>query len=394
MFRPCGLTDSPGAAAPAGATAALIGLCFALRPIGLFRRVTCVAFAFIGIAVIYYTQIRSTLVMLAIGLMVITFLMMIRGRAAQALTLAFGSGGMILAALFWVARRMGSGVLDRFRTLVDSNSGNLYGRSRGGFVWEALTKTVWDNPLGLGLGWWGMIHSTFRNPARYSTVWVEVMIPAWVIDGGFPLLILYMGAVIVTIIDSFRIALKSKDPDVMAWAPLVVALNISTLALSFSFVTFVTPIGQQFWLLNAVLYVADTGRRSSRAERPAAVQPGRVVVRSGVPGRCLQGRSPDDAPTAGRIQREAAPRPRPSRLEPLHGEPAGRASGRGGRADPLWRPADRPFAPRAAAAGVVWGPHRRGPAVRRLGAVLAPTGRRSRRRRRVARACQLRPPLA
>ncbi len=274
MFRPCGLSDSPGAAAPAGATAALIGLCFALRPIGLFRRAACVVLAFIGITVIYYTQIRSTLVVLAICVLVITVMMIIRGRTGEALTLAFASAGMSIGALYWVARRMGSGVLERFRTLVDSDTGDLYRRSRGGFVWEALTRTVWENPLGHGLGWWGMIHSTFRNPTRYSTVWVEVMIPAWVIDGGFPLLILYMGAVIVTILDSLRIALKSKDPDVSAWAPLVVALNISTLALSFSFVTFVTPIGQQFWLLNTVLHVADAQARS-RGERPATVQPAR-----------------------------------------------------------------------------------------------------------------------
>ncbi len=230
--------------------------------------------AFIGIAVIYYTQIRTTLLVLGICVLVLTILMMIRGRAAQALTLAFGSLGMTFAALFWVARRMGSGVYDRFQTLIGSDPGKLYYASRGGFVWEALTKTIWENPLGHGLGWWGMIYATFRSPYRYSTLWVEVMIPGWIIDGGFPLLILYFGAVIVAILNSLRIALKSQDPDVTSWAALVFALNISTLALCFSFVTFVTPIGQQFWLLNAVLHVADVQARK-RGARPVAAEPAR-----------------------------------------------------------------------------------------------------------------------
>ena len=59
IFRPCGLTDSPGAAAPAGAVAALVGLSFALRPIGILRRLVSAMLAFIGVAVIYYTQVRS-----------------------------------------------------------------------------------------------------------------------------------------------------------------------------------------------------------------------------------------------------------------------------------------------------------------------------------------------
>ena len=35
FLRPCGLTDTPGGASGAGSTAAVLGLCLALRPIGL-----------------------------------------------------------------------------------------------------------------------------------------------------------------------------------------------------------------------------------------------------------------------------------------------------------------------------------------------------------------------
>ena len=45
ILRPCGLSDTPGGAAPTGVTAAMLGLCFALRPIGAFRRVACAGLA-------------------------------------------------------------------------------------------------------------------------------------------------------------------------------------------------------------------------------------------------------------------------------------------------------------------------------------------------------------
>ena len=54
------------------------------------------------------------------------------------------------------------------------------------------------------------------------------MISAWVIDGGFPLLIGYGGAVVVAACTTrSRIALTSKDRDVSFWAAVVVAQNLS-----------------------------------------------------------------------------------------------------------------------------------------------------------------------
>ena len=37
IMRPCGLTDSPGAVAPAGMAAALLGLCWALLPMAVWK---------------------------------------------------------------------------------------------------------------------------------------------------------------------------------------------------------------------------------------------------------------------------------------------------------------------------------------------------------------------
>jgi hypothetical protein len=275
IFRPCGLSDSPGAAAPAGAVTALIGLCFALRPIGAVRRLACVGLAFAGIAVIYYTQIRSMLLVVIFCLLTQMVLLGLQGRLASALSIAVGGGSMIVGSLYWVARRMGNSVTDRFLTLLDSDPTGLYTGSRGGFLRETLTKTIWENPLGYGLGWWGTVNVMFFTATKVSTVWVEVMITAWIIDGGIPLLIAYGGAVVVATWNAGRIALTSKDPDVSFWATAVLGQNISAIALCFSFVTFLSPIGMQFWLLNAALHAADVQSRA-KGERPKPVAANRA----------------------------------------------------------------------------------------------------------------------
>ena len=269
IFRPCGLSDSPGAAAPAGSLATLIGLCFVMRPIGILKRIFCVGMAFIGVAVIYYTQIRSTIVVMIFCLLTQMVLLILQGRIASALSIVAGGASMLVGAIFWVARRMGGEVFTRFSTLWNSNQSELYGRSRGGFVWEALTQTIWEYPLGMGLGWWGMVHVMFANPLRPSLVWVEVMIPAWIVDGGIPLLIAYSGAVGLATVNSLRIALTSKDQDVSFWATVIVGQNIAAIALCFSYVTFLTVIGTQFWILNAALHAADMKAKSLEKARPA-----------------------------------------------------------------------------------------------------------------------------
>ena len=272
IIRPCGLTDSPGSASPAGAVAALIGLCFALRPIGAWRRLACLALAFIGVAVIYYTQVRFPLVMLVICGMVLTGLLIYQQNYKQAVELVVGGIVIGLGALMWVARSVGSRVLKRFGSLMSENPGSYYYRSRGAYVHHALEVVLWQYPFGYGMGWWGMTHAMFSDPSRFSPVWVEVMIPAWIYDGGAPLLVLYVGAVVVAVLNSLRIALRSNDPDVSFWAAVVVALDVSTVALCFSFVAFVNPIGLQFWLLNAALHAADALARARPLRLPAAAR--------------------------------------------------------------------------------------------------------------------------
>src|SRR5262249_47245398 len=108
IIRPCGLTDTPGAASPAGATAALIGLCWALRPIAVWKRLASFGLAFVGVAVIYFTHVRSALVMLAFCLVALTGLFVLQKHYRQAVLLAMAGGAMVLGALAWAVATGGN----------------------------------------------------------------------------------------------------------------------------------------------------------------------------------------------------------------------------------------------------------------------------------------------
>jgi len=263
IMRPCGLTDSPGAVAPAGQAAALMGLCWALLPLPLWKRGLAVALAFAGIAVIYYTQVRFSFVMLAICLTTLTALLVLQRDIRKAALLSTLAITLLIAAFAWVATSAGDAMVNRFMTLFTSEPGKLYGESRGNFVQETFEVLIWDHPLGYGMGWWGMINAIFGSPSRPSPIWCEVMIPAWVFDGGIPLLIAYSMAIVVTMLDSFRIARTSKDPAIAYWASVIIAYNLSIVATCFSYVTFLSPLGFPFWLLSAALHAADAQTRAA-----------------------------------------------------------------------------------------------------------------------------------
>jgi hypothetical protein len=262
IVRPCGLTDSPGSATNAGSVAALLGLSFALRPIAAWRRLASLGLAFAGVAVMYFSQVRMSMVMLAICFAVLILLMVLQGNVRGALTGVAGVGCVMGGALAWAARTGGAQVLERFGSLLADDPTKVYQQNRGLFVTDAFFRVLPQYPFGYGMGWWGMVHGMFADPSRASLVWVEVMIPAWVYDGGLFLLVGYGGAVVAAIYSSLRVALTSRDRDLAFWAAVVTAQNLGLAATCFSYVTFLSPLGAQFWLLSAMVYAADAQSRA------------------------------------------------------------------------------------------------------------------------------------
>jgi len=270
IIRPCGLTDQIGSAAPAGATAALLALAYALRPIGIVRKLVCLCVAFLGVAVIYYSQVRMILVMFVICLFVLIVVFSLQKNFRSATLLGGLSLAIIAGALTWVATTSGWSVVDRFLSLLTFNFAEKYQTSRGAFVSHTFETLIWSYPLGTGLGWWGTIYSVFGDKTVPSTLWVEVMWPAWIMDGGIPLMVLYVIAIVAALGNTLRVALKSKDRELAFWAAVIFASNLSAFATCFSYVTFVTSIGMQFWLLSAVVHAADIHVRTIAAAQARA----------------------------------------------------------------------------------------------------------------------------
>jgi hypothetical protein len=278
ILRPCGLGDTPGGGAMAGSVAALVGLATALRPIGKLRRLACLAMAFGGMAVIYYSQVRMIFVMTIICLAVLGAVFVLQKNFGHATLLGVLGAAMVVGALSWVMATSGRVVVERFLGLTEKPFSQSYNESaRGGLVWFALSFQMWDAPLGMGLGGWGVAPGLVG--AAPIGVWVELMITGWIADGGIPLLALNFIALIAAMINTLRIALRSRDRDIRFWAAVVFASNLSVIATCFSWVTFITVIGMQFWFLAALIHAADHQARreaatAMRARRPPPRPPG------------------------------------------------------------------------------------------------------------------------
>lgn len=280
VLRPCGLSDTPGAAASAGAITFLLGVGLALRPGSRWWwRLSCLLLAVSGMAIMYFSQVRQMLIttVLAAGLMVGLFAL--RGEIRRALTIAAVGGGLFGLALLWALRSGGEAVLARFRALFER--GDLmetYYASRGHFIESALFHWLPKYPVGAGLGRWGMANVYFgqRRPAGFpgGNLYAEDNITAWVYQGGIVMLVLAGGALLVTMIRLVRIARTTPDRDLANSAAVITALCAGILTQVFGSPPFVAPTGLIFWLLAAALHAADQNVRvEQRRARPLAAAP-------------------------------------------------------------------------------------------------------------------------
>jgi hypothetical protein len=109
-------------------------------------------------------------------------------------------------------------------------------------------------PLGAGLGRWGMAAGYFGAAAASQTLWAEIQFTGWMIDGGIVLIALYCGALLVTGISQYRVAMIRQHPRLAQCGAVVLAADFGTAALIFSFTPFVTQVGIQYWFLAGALH--------------------------------------------------------------------------------------------------------------------------------------------
>jgi len=252
IIRPCGLYDTPGAVSAPGAWAALTGFALFQQERRFFRRAISLGCAFLGVAVIYLTLVRTAFVIVLVGAVCYAAILAFRRQEGDATSFAVGAGATMVAALLFASVFGGSKVTSRFASLFQSDPTKIYYQSRGVQLEYAMLNDTNEYPLGAGLGTWGMVPAYFGGGSKFA----EVQAHGWILDGGLPLLVLYSAAILAAIFRDLKYCMTTRSKAVFQWATCITAVNISTAITVLSFVPFNTQIGMQFWLLTGVLHGA------------------------------------------------------------------------------------------------------------------------------------------
>lgn len=262
MIRPPGLFDAAGAVAGAAMVATILGLIFCLEPMAWWKRGASLAFALAGMSALYLSHVRAAFVM-TLGMMA-AYLVLLVAQNQKKRVVGFGvlSFGLVFVGLSIATTLGGDSVAERFRTLLEDDPRKLYYQSRGIQVESAMTELVDEYPLGAGLGRTGMLSYYFGESGPVSRgLFAEVQPNAWMLDGGVPLVGLYGLVLIVTLFGDLSLIRSLADPEDRLVATIVVAANVGTIGLVFTFVPFGTAVGMQFWFLEGML-------RGAMADRP------------------------------------------------------------------------------------------------------------------------------
>ncbi len=258
VYRPMGLTDTPGGAATAGFYALLFGVIIAIKYKNPMLRIAGLASGAIGLFCVYLSQVRSILVLTALS-MVFFALVLIRTAQIARLTMMFFSVTTLFMATFsWAVAIGGQSTLTRVFSLFAGSADQVYKENRGFFLQHTINNLLPEYPLGAGLGRWGMMNSYFGDNTYLESrpIYVEIQWTGWLLDGGVPLILAYVAALYLACLAAWKIAINLKLGDFALWGGLVFAYNIGAIAITFNYPIFNSQGGMELWLLNSALFVA------------------------------------------------------------------------------------------------------------------------------------------
>lgn len=256
ILRPPGLTDVPGGAAIGGLMAALLGVVLGSQS-GLsgFRRVFCFGIAGVGVSVIYFTQVRSLLVLLIVAITVMCLVLGRQGRVVQSAWIGGVCASLLAITFAWAVAVGGQSISSRFATLTEGGLSQSFQQNRGMFLKHTFEDLLTEYPFGAGVGRWGMMSVYFPGDSSQSPpIWVEIQITGWLLDGGVLMWLFYGGAIVVSLLCLYRIAIAGTDTRVSYLACIVLCLNCFVVGLSFAGPVFNTQLGIQFWFLTAAVF--------------------------------------------------------------------------------------------------------------------------------------------
>jgi hypothetical protein len=255
IVRPSGLSDTPGGAALAGSLTALLGLGLCLRKRRPWQVAAILGAIGIGLDAVYLTQVRSLLLMAIVSAGVLGFVAFRRGRVARASWILATGAALLVASFLWASSVGGASISNRFIGLKDTGALETYQAERGTFLNYTLTELLDQFPFGAGVGRWGMMNTYFGDTADFFTapIHVEIQLTGWLLDGGWPMWLLYGGAILASLLASFKIT-ASRNPDVAELAMLILAVQVFITGMTMAGPVFNTQLGVLFWVLAAMLH--------------------------------------------------------------------------------------------------------------------------------------------
>lgn len=285
VYRPMGLTNTPGGAAAAGFIAVLFAIAFFLIDHRRKMQFLYGGVMLVGMAAIYLSQVRVMLLMELICMAAMVGLLTLRaGRGEprharrilnkRRLTALTGLMALVVVVGFsWSVAVGGTAISSRVYSLTASNPGEVYRKNRGQFLLYTVEDALPEYPLGAGPGRWGMMGYYFGNPnnVHHPLLWSEIQWTGWIYDGGVPMVLLYTLAIALAMRVAYKLALNQRSAEIGILAALVFAYNVSALAATFDADYFISAGGMDFWLLNAMLFNAAYHTFRAPAPKPEGV---------------------------------------------------------------------------------------------------------------------------
>jgi len=268
VYRPMGLTDTPGGAGNSGFYAFLLGVGIALKIKNPILRIICMGSAILGLFCIYLSQIRSILILCAVSMIFLAIVFIRTGQITRLVGMVSTVTTLFIASFSWATAVGGKRTSARFASLTANSADKVYHDNRGEFLESTYKELLPQYPLGAGLGRWGMINGYFgdNTDAVSQPIWVEIQWTAWLLDGGVPLIFAYVWAIYSACHTAWKIATNSKLGDFTLWGGLIFAYDVGNIVISFGYPVFLSQGGMEFWLLNTVLFVAASNSQIATAE--------------------------------------------------------------------------------------------------------------------------------
>ena len=258
VYRPMGLTDVPGGAASSGQYSILFGVIMTLKYRNPFLWIMGIVSISIGLFCILLSQVRSILVSTIICLLFFALILVRTANFSRLSIMAVGIISLFITTFSWAIAVGGTQTQDRLNTLFTDSFQNIYQQNRGHFLQDTINNLLPQYPLGAGLGRWGMMNNCFGDPTNMEAkpIWVEIQWTAWVLDGGLPLVIVYMAMITIACYTTYQIATNRRLGDFTLFGALILGYNVGAIATTFNYPFFISQGGLELWLLNTALFIA------------------------------------------------------------------------------------------------------------------------------------------